>query len=74
MSIVFDLPSVKLIQMGKCFRDIAKFIQLCVAGLLTWSSGATLVDLAQELNTISDCSPPGEEARGGEHTDSLKNI
>ena len=50
--------------------------KLFFAGLLTWSRGATLVDIEAELNTLSDCAPPGEEARGGEtthHLSSFKN-
>ena len=42
------------------------FLMMNNAGLLTWSRGATLVDIEAELNTLSDCAPPGEEARGGE--------
>merc|ERR1711963_653442 len=41
-------------------------LQKLQQGLLTWSRGATLVDIEAELNTLSDCAPPGEEARGGE--------
>merc|ERR1712037_501673 len=41
-------------------------LQKLQQGLMTWSRGATLVDIEAELNTLSDCAPPGEEARGGE--------
>ena len=37
-----------------------------VAGLYTWNTDDIRVDIETELNIISDCAPPGEEARGGE--------
>merc|ERR1711887_395313 len=41
-------------------------LQKIQQGLSTWNSGAVHVDIEHELNVISDCAPPGEEARGGE--------
>merc|ERR1711970_1011298 len=41
-------------------------LQKIQQGLYTWNSGETHVDIENELNIISDCAPPGEEARGGE--------
>merc|ERR1711892_1456494 len=41
-------------------------LQKIQQGLCTWNSDAIHVDLEHELSTISDCAPPGEEARGGE--------
>ena len=46
--------------------SLSLFWPALFAGLMTWSRGATLVDIEAELNTLSDCAPPGEEARGGE--------
>ena len=37
-----------------------------VAGLATWNIRDHHVDLEAELTVITDCAPPGEEARGGE--------
>jgi hypothetical protein len=39
---------------------------LSISGLNTWNSDENHVDLDHELDTITDCAPPGEEARGGE--------
>ena len=35
------------------------------SGLSTWSVEDVHVDIEGELSVITDCSPPGEEARGG---------
>merc|ERR1712110_1244123 len=57
-----------LIVVGEPFSEEHKklILQKLQQGLLTWSRGATLVDIEAELNTLADCAPPGEEARGGE--------
>lgn len=34
-------------------------------GLLSWDVTSCHVDLASELDTITNASPPGEESRGG---------
>ena len=36
-----------------------------VSGLLSWDETSCHVDLAAELDTITNASPPGEESRGG---------
>ena len=36
-----------------------------LSGLYTWNKGDNHVDIETELKIISDCAPPGEEARGG---------
>ena len=48
-------------------NNINKFFVVSVSGLNTWNSGENHVDLEHELDTITDCAPPGEEARGGEY-------
>ena len=35
------------------------------SGLNTWNINDNHVDLESELAVITDCAPPGEEARGG---------
>ena len=37
-----------------------------IAGLATWKTTDHHVDLEAELRVLTDCAPPGEEARGGE--------
>ena len=34
--------------------------------MATWDTQHHHVDIEAELTTITDCAPPGEEARGGE--------
>merc|ERR1712013_111208 len=41
-------------------------LQKLQQGLYTWNTDDIRVDIETELNIISDCAPPGEEARGGE--------
>lgn len=36
-----------------------------ISGLLSWDETSCHVDLAAELDTITNASPPGEESRGG---------
>ena len=36
-----------------------------MSGLATWNITEHHVDLEAELSVITDCAPPGEEARGG---------
>merc|ERR1712042_234757 len=57
-----------LIVVGEPFSEEHKklILQKIQQGLYTWNSGDTHVDIETELNVISDCAPPGEEARGGE--------
>merc|ERR1711970_615715 len=57
-----------LIVVGEPFSEEHKklILQKIQQGLYTWNSGETHVDIENELNVISDCAPPGEEARGGE--------
>ena len=38
---------------------------LIFSGLLSWDETSCHVDLAAELDTITNASPPGEESRGG---------
>ena len=39
--------------------------QLLFLGLNTWNINDNHVDIESELKVITDCAPPGEEARGG---------
>merc|ERR1711970_1348267 len=57
-----------LIVVGEAFSVEHKklILQKIQQGLYTWNSGDIHVDIETELNIISDCAPPGEEARGGE--------
>merc|ERR1711915_229227 len=57
-----------LIVVGEPFSEEHKklILQKIQQGLYTWNSGDIHVDIDTELNVISDCAPPGEEARGGE--------
>merc|ERR1712079_768969 len=57
-----------LIVVGEPFSEDHKklILQKLQQGLYTWNSGDIHVDIDTELNVISDCAPPGEEARGGE--------
>merc|ERR1711970_480828 len=57
-----------LIVVGEPFSEEHKklILQKIQQGLYTWNSGDIHVDIETELNVISDCAPPGEEARGGE--------
>merc|ERR1711970_694620 len=57
-----------LIVVGEPFSEEHKklILQKIQQGLYTWNSGDIHVDIENELNVISDCAPPGEEARGGE--------
>ena len=36
-----------------------------IVGLLSWDETSCHVDLASELDTITNACPPGEESRGG---------
>ena len=40
-------------------------LSLFFPGLMSWDVSSCHVDLAKELDIITECSPPGEEARGG---------
>ena len=40
-------------------------ISCLFAGLMSWDDSSCHVDLAKELDIITECSPPGEEQRGG---------
>merc|ERR1739838_594879 len=57
-----------LIVVGEPFSEEHKklILQKIQQGLLTWNVADIPVDIENELNVISDCAPPGEEARGGE--------
>merc|ERR1711872_297975 len=57
-----------LIVVGAPFSEDHKklILQKLQQGLNTWHLEHTHVDIETELNVISDCAPPGEEARGGE--------
>merc|ERR1712025_517124 len=57
-----------LIVVGEPFSEDHKklILQKLQQGLNTWNINDNHVDLESELSTISDCAPPGEEARGGE--------
>jgi hypothetical protein len=46
-------------------EKISETSSACFSGLVTWNSEENHVDLDRELDTITDCAPPGEEARGG---------
>jgi hypothetical protein len=46
-------------------EKITETSSACFSGLVTWNSEENHVDLDRELDTITDCAPPGEEARGG---------
>merc|ERR1739848_758201 len=57
-----------LIVVGEPFSEDHKKLILnkVQQGLNTWNTTDNHVDLEAELTVISDCAPPGEEARGGE--------
>merc|ERR1739848_576485 len=57
-----------LIVVGEPFSEDHKKLILnkVQQGLATWNITENHVDLEAELTVISDCAPPGEEARGGE--------
>merc|ERR1711872_702593 len=57
-----------LIVVGEPFSEEHKqlILQKIQQGLRTWSTDDIHVDIAKELSVITDCAPPGEEARGGE--------
>merc|ERR1712127_1162894 len=57
-----------LIVVGEPFSEEHKqlILQKIRQGLSTWSVEDVHVDIEGELSVITDCSPPGEEARGGE--------
>lgn len=44
----------------------AKMLQKVKQGLVSWDLGSCHVDLNKELDIINECSPPGEELKGGE--------
>ena len=47
---------------------------MLLSGLNTWNKDDNHVDIETELTVIADCAPPGEEARGGEKINIIKNI
>merc|ERR1711988_2068602 len=57
-----------LIVVGEPFSEEHKKLILnkLQQGLATWNIQHNHVDIESELATITDCAPPGEEARGGE--------
>merc|ERR1712054_69096 len=57
-----------LIVVGEPFSEEHKklILQKLQQGLNTWNINDNHVDLESELAVITDCAPPGEEARGGE--------
>merc|ERR1712045_917970 len=57
-----------LIVVGEPFSEDHKklILQKLQQGLNTWNTTDNHVDIESELAVISDCAPPGEEARGGE--------
>merc|ERR1712142_723840 len=57
-----------LIVVGEPFSDEHKklILQKLQQGLNTWNVSDIHVDISKELSVITDCAPPGEEARGGE--------
>merc|ERR1712226_1705256 len=57
-----------LIVVGEPFSEEHKKLILnkLQQGLATWNFQHHHVDIESELTTITDCAPPGEEARGGE--------
>merc|ERR1712168_944714 len=57
-----------LIVVGEPFSEEHKklILQKIQQGLYTWNTTENHVDLEAELTVITDCAPPGEEARGGE--------
>merc|ERR1712029_475339 len=57
-----------LIVVGEPFSEDHKklILQKLQQGLNTWNINGNHVDIETELKIISDCAPPGEEARGGE--------
>merc|ERR1711970_479178 len=57
-----------LIVVGEPFSEEHKklILQKIQQGLNSWAQDDIHVDIETELNVISDCAPPGEEARGGE--------
>ena len=46
------------------------YSSVSIVGLLSWDETSCHVDLASELDTITNACPPGEESRGG----NIKNI
>ena len=46
-------------------KKCKQFLIFPVSGLNTWNINDNHVDLESELAVIADCTPPGEEARGG---------
>merc|ERR1712142_657525 len=57
-----------LVVVGEPFSEEHKqlILQKIRQGLLTWNVSDIHVDISKELSVITDCAPPGEEARGGE--------
>merc|ERR1712170_169797 len=57
-----------LIVVGEPFSEEHKklILQKLQQGLNTWNTNDNHVDIESELAVITDCAPPGEEARGGE--------
>merc|ERR1712198_587251 len=57
-----------LVVVGEPFSEEHKklILQKLQQGLNTWNINDNHVDLESELAVITDCAPPGEEARGGE--------
>merc|ERR1712079_519453 len=57
-----------LIVVGEPFSEEHKklILEKLQQGLATWNIQHNHVDIESELATITDCAPPGEEARGGE--------
>ena len=41
------------------------YLSISLSGLMSWDDSSCHVDLAKELDIITQCSPPGEEQRGG---------
>merc|ERR1712198_143980 len=57
-----------LVVVGEPFSEEHKqlILQKIQQGLRTWNNDDIHVDISKELSVITDCAPPGEEARGGE--------
>ncbi|XP_023324972.1 microtubule-associated protein futsch [Eurytemora carolleeae] len=57
-----------MIVVGEPFSEEHKqlILRKIEQGLKSWDISEVHVDLEKELSVITDCAPPGEEARGGE--------
>ena len=56
---------IKSINQPKYGCYVIERLTVCFLGLVSWDVSEIPVDISRELTVLTDCAPPGEEARGG---------